>query len=663
MELTEIPGVGEKTAEALRDLDAPQQAIERGDVATLAQAPGIGAGRAARIVRSATQKRHEDTGKFLGTDRAASVYREVLDRLQSRAVTEYATQRLAALYPSGEQTRIDEVREWVEPALDRDINTDLDSALAGLEPLSEPEEIVIRDRCLATGDAETHATARSSVPEMSVELVEDTRELAELARGYSTVIALDERFAGVTVEGDIRVKPNALEQPAELVPERIIAFFATNHDRLRSAIEVHRIANTDPPLELDEFSAVLDRVDPDGGVTGDAELKRLNQALDDLDGALSAAETKATDHLRTAITERDVRIEGADLLSLAERGAGVDSLLDRELSDEYAEAVQTARNHLVDALALSDDETTIAEQVFADDPTFPVERRSAAAERLRDELRSARDQRAERRRREVATTLAEHRDACERLVRKALEIDVERAVAQFAADLDCTLPVREGRGFAIDGGRSPLLDVPIEEVEPVDYAVEDVALLSGVNSGGKTAALDLVAVITVLAHMGLPVPADNARVPAIDTLHYHAKTQGTLDAGAFEETLRRFADLPGGENRTLVLVDELESITEPGASAIIVAGILEALVEDDGATAVFVSHLAEEISEACDCDIVIDGIEATGLSEDGELIVDRSPRKNYHARSTPELIVEKLVEADEDDDRVVLYRQLLDKFE
>ncbi len=65
-------------------------------------------------------------------------------------------------------------------------------------------------------------------------------------------------------------------------------------------------------------------------------------------------------------------IEGTDLLSLVERGAGVDSLLQRELADEYAAAVGKARDHLVDALALRDMEAT-ARRAFPDEPADRVE--------------------------------------------------------------------------------------------------------------------------------------------------------------------------------------------------------------------------------------------------------------------------------------------------
>ncbi|MFB6083774.1 MAG: helix-hairpin-helix domain-containing protein [Halorientalis sp.] len=672
MDLEAIPGVGAKTAERLAELDDPERALREGDVAAIARAPGIGEGRAARIARGAIRRDHDDPGGFLGTDRASECYREALALLQERTVTDYAARRLETIYPSAAESRIEEVREFATAATERDPDPAVRDALADVEPLEEPDGVRIRDRCLATGDAETYARAQDAIPEVSVELVDDARKLSELARGYATVIALDEAFAGVEVEGDVRVEPSALENPAEVVPERVLTFFARNRDSLQAAAAVHREADLDADCDLDALEAALAQLDDDGAVRGDEELDRLTTAVDDLDAAVSTAESVANDRLREAIEERDVTIEGADLLTLVERGAGVDSLLSRELADEYAEAVAAARDHLVDALQLRDTES-IARRVFPEDPTFPVERDESVVSRLREELTAARDRRATRRKRELAGELADARPAAEELVDAALDLDVELAVARFARDFDCTMPTlsEDVTGFEIAGGRSPLLDVPFEAVEPVDYGVDGVTLLSGVNSGGKTSTLDLVALVVILAHMGLPVPADEARVERLAELHYHAKTQGTLDAGAFESTLREFGGLVTGVGdgadgeasepaRKLVLVDELESITEPGASAKIMAGILEAL-DERGATAVFVSHLAREIRAAADFDVQVDGIQAVGL-EDGELQVNRSPVKGELARSTPELIVEKLA-AEEDDEARAFYRTLLAKFE
>jgi dsDNA-specific endonuclease/ATPase MutS2 len=144
-------------------------------------------------------------------------------------------------------------------------------------------------------------------------------------------------------------------------------------------------------------------------------------------------------------------------------------------------------------------------------------------------------------------------------------------------------------------------------------------------------------------------------------LYYFSKSRGTLDAGAFETTLRSFSALRGAGSK-LVLVDELESITEPGASAKIIAGILETLSEESNTMAIFVSHLADQILENTDASIRVDGIEAKGLDNELNLIVDRNPIYNHIAKSTPELIVERLFRSGGEVERE-FYRRLKNKFE
>ena len=680
MAFESIPGVGEKTADALAELDDPETALKQGDVLTLMGAPGISEGRAAAIARGAIRQRHDDPGGLLATTQARDLYESILALLQERAVTTYAEKRLKTLYPATKQSRIEEVRATVADALERKPTPELREALADIAPLESPSGLRVRERCLATTDAERYAAAREAIPELSAEVVDDGHDIEELARSYSTVIVLDEAFAGSDFTGDVRVLPDALESPEEVVPERLLAFFAENREILLAAARVHEASELKPPLDPDELTDGLSRVDEDGTIVGDEELERLATAVDDLDAAVGTAESVANDHLRDAIKERDVTIEGQDFLSLVEQGARVDSLLARELDDAFDAALEKAHSHLTDSLDLTDHEAELAEHIFGGEPTFPVSRRDDAVSRLNTELTSTRDRRSAELKADLADDLAELKAPAGKLVRNALELDVELAIAAFAADFDCTMPefvddvdTVEGDGaesdgsegdkpttarpgFTIEGGRSPILDVGFEAVEPVDYTVEGVTLLSGVNSGGKTSLLDLVGLIVIAAQMGLPVPAEQVRLSRFTELHYYAKSQGTLDAGAFESTLQEFGDLVSGAEGRLVLVDELESITEPGASAKLIAGILEAL-DQQQTTAVFVSHLAREIREAADIDVAVDGIEAEGLV-DGELQVNRSPVKEHLARSTPELIVEKLA-ADDDGE---FYESLLEKF-
>jgi len=123
-----------------------------------------------------------------------------------------------------------------------------------------------------------------------------------------------------------------------------------------------------------------------------------------------------------------VTIEGSDLLSLVERGPA-STLSSRELADEYAAAVEAARDHLVDALDLDQGEAEIARRAFSDEPTFPVERDEDVISRVREELTAAKDRRAGKLKRKLAADLADQRDGARQLVRDALELDVELAIA------------------------------------------------------------------------------------------------------------------------------------------------------------------------------------------------------------------------------------------
>ena len=106
----------------------------------------------------------------------------------------------------------------------------------------------------------------------------------------------------------------------------------------------------------------------------------------------------------------------------------------------------------------------------------------------------------------------------------------------------------------------------------------------------------------------------------------------------------QLAEVVSSPTAKLILADELEAITEPGAGAKIIAGMLEAANKHEHTCMLLVTHLAKDIMDATELDLRVDGIEAKGLNQNLELIVDRNPRRNYLARSTPELIVKRLVQ-------------------
>jgi dsDNA-specific endonuclease/ATPase MutS2 len=130
------------------------------------------------------------------------------------------------------------------------------------------------------------------------------------------------------------------------------------------------------------------------------------------------------------------------------------------------------------------------------------------------------------------------------------------------------------------------------------------------------------------------------------------------DAGAFESTITKLVPLALSETKKLVLIDELEAITEPGSAAKIIASFLNFLAQNKTTLCVLVTHLGKEISELTRARI--DGIEASGLDEQLELIVNRQPVFGKLGKSTPELIVEKLFKRSTGTEKEVYERILHD---
>jgi dsDNA-specific endonuclease/ATPase MutS2 len=162
-----------------------------------------------------------------------------------------------------------------------------------------------------------------------------------------------------------------------------------------------------------------------------------------------------------------------------------------------------------------------------------------------------------------------------------------------------------------------------------------------------------------MAQAGFPVPAKKAYVKVFEEIYFFYKSRGVVSAGAFETTLKQFAEIVVSDKSKLALFDEIEAITEPGSAANVIAGLIELLQADPKTCTVICSHLAREIKEVTSVPVRIDGIEARGLDENLELIVDRTPRFGQLARSTPELIVERLAKLSKGQKKEI-YLKILD---
>ena len=165
------------------------------------------------------------------------------------------------------------------------------------------------------------------------------------------------------------------------------------------------------------------------------------------------------------------------------------------------------------------------------------------------------------------------------------------------------------------------------------------SILTGANSGGKTTLLEHIIQLISLFQLGLPVSGET-RLPLFSDVYYFAKNKGSLNKGAFETLLTQMSKIKAGK-KTLILADEIESVTEPGVAGTIVCASADFFIKQ-GCFLVIATHLGKEIQKNLPKNSRIDGIEAKGLDEFYELIVDHNPVLGRLANSTPELIIEKM---------------------
>ncbi|MFH1521808.1 MAG: hypothetical protein ABIF18_02510 [archaeon] len=165
------------------------------------------------------------------------------------------------------------------------------------------------------------------------------------------------------------------------------------------------------------------------------------------------------------------------------------------------------------------------------------------------------------------------------------------------------------------------------------------SILTGANSGGKTTLLEHVLQDISLFQLGLPICGE-IHLPIFSDVYYFAKTKGSTSKGAFETLLTQMSKIQPG-NKSLILADEIEAVTEPGVAGKIISATAEFFIKKN-CFMILATHLGAEIQKNLPNGARIDGIEAKGLDENFNLIVNHNPVLGRLAHSTPELIVERM---------------------
>jgi DNA mismatch repair protein MutS2 len=213
----------------------------------------------------------------------------------------------------------------------------------------------------------------------------------------------------------------------------------------------------------------------------------------------------------------------------------------------------------------------------------------------------------------VSATIFEHHEEIIDATHVAGELDALQACGVFHDAIRGTRPsFSADRVLHIVEGRHPLLDERLADARQTAFGEEpgqrkivpltidldgerSALVVSGPNAGGKTVSLKTAGLLVAMGMSGLPVPAAEGTVlPCVDALHVLiGDDQSVLEHlstfSAYLTRLKRI--LTRATPRSLVLLDELGSGTDPEEGAAIAASVIEHLLEI-GALLVVTTHLS-----------------------------------------------------------------------
>ncbi len=188
----------------------------------------------------------------------------------------------------------------------------------------------------------------------------------------------------------------------------------------------------------------------------------------------------------------------------------------------------------------------------------------------------------------LTRAIGEHADAILLGASILAEAESHFARARFANDLACVRPVF-AQQLSLDGARHPLLELRLRREGatpiPLTLALEPEArqlIVSGPNTGGKTVALKTTGLLCLMAQAGLPVPADAAAFPLLQSIYAdigdaQSIEQNLSSFSAHIVNVNRIARLAGPDS--LVLLDELGSATDPEEGAALAVAIAAHFLE------------------------------------------------------------------------------------
>ncbi|MCW3137423.1 MAG: hypothetical protein N2V76_03190 [Methanophagales archaeon] len=593
------------------------------------------------------------------TKETRELRREILEMLSLYAVTRIGKEMILTLIPTQNreelQRRFTDIRAGIELV-----------QLLGAENVKRVREMlskveirgigIFKAPVVAVQDREIEQLIKANYGDfVTVEFLDSVEKAEELVNRENSILLIGGREHEYDEPGIITKRIDDLSEPCEICPEFVVRSYVAKKSAIEVLIEI-----------LEHFEAIKNsKLFKDVPIT---ELKAVLSLI-----SVSEAEVKDKDRDKDngaeSFDEKILRYEeqiNREAVRIMKTGGG---------AAEFRAYLDDILLQMADELMLKgEDSITLRESVLdLEAGELPFEFRRDKIGSLRLKYNRERGERSYYRLCELAKQLEQHREVVREGIKKLFYLDFMLATALFARDFELNPPELIDGGLGLEMGKNIFLKAEElkggEKVIPVSYSIGEVklgifgatphpvAILTGANSGGKTCLLNMLATSVILTELGLPVPAERAEIPLLPLYLYRRKM--IKKTGSFEYSMRALGRIFMRKGGKVVLIDELEALTEPGAMGRIMASILNNLPE--GTLGVVITHLIHEILPHISmAKIRVDGIESEGLDASGNIIVDRQPMFNHIGSSMPELVIKKLLGRVKNVELRTVYEEIID---